>query len=288
MRMESRRGQRLGFERATWLLAAVVLLGNAVDAAAEIDTGTECVTALHEEAAAGGPLPSRLTSLLGPAGQRRLAECSQCASYPALMASLPTQITQAFCGVASSVAVLNASAVQKPMTDPYKPYRYFTQCNIFNPAAREQLDLATIANDGLTLPQATYLLNAQPGVHATCFHAGATVAATAAPPTGVPACEIAESAAQFRHAAADALGRPEHFVLTNFSRAVLSDDNRDGGHFSPLAAYHVPTHSLLVLDVARYKYPPFWVDADLLWAAMATPDSSSGQHRGYILVRVEP
>ena len=25
---------------------------------------------------------------------------------------------------------------------------------------------------------------------------------------------------------------------------------------------------LLLMDVARYKYPPFWVDADLLWQAI--------------------
>ena len=40
------------------------------------------------------------------------------------------------------------------------------------------------------------------------------------------------------------------------------------------------------MDVARYKYPPFWVDADLLWQAMATPDSVSARHRGYVVVEV--
>lgn len=68
----------------------------------------------------------------------------------------------------------------------------------------------------------------------------------------------------------------------------FSDENPGGGHLSPLAACHVPMDSLLVLDVARYDYLSFQVDADLLWAAMATTDSSSGQNRGYILVRVEP
>ena len=40
------------------------------------------------------------------------------------------------------------------------------------------------------------------------------------------------------------------------------------------------------MDVARYKYPPFWVDADLLWQAMATPDTVSGRHRGYAIIDV--
>ncbi|HJZ34249.1 MAG TPA: phytochelatin synthase family protein, partial [Hyphomicrobiaceae bacterium] len=57
--------------------------------------------------------------------------------------------------------------------------------------------------------------------------------------------------------------------------------------FSPLAAYSGGGDALLVMDVARYKYPPFWVDTELLWQAMATTDTSSGQHRGYIVVEVD-
>ena len=69
--------------------------------------------------------------------------------------------------------------------------------------------------------------------------------------------------------------------------ACGSDDNEGGGHFSPLAAYNGNADDLLLMDVARYKYPPFWVDADLLWQAMATTDTSSGRHRGFILVDVD-
>lgn len=45
-----------------------------------------------------------------------------------------------------------------------------------------------------------------------------------------------------------------------------------GGHFSPLGAYHAPTDSFLIVDVAKYKYPPVWVGADTLFTAMATVD----------------
>ena len=38
--------------------------------------------------------------------------------------------------------------------------------------------------------------------------------------------------------------------------------------------------------MAHYKYPPFWVGTDLLWRAMATTDTSSYRHRGYIVVEV--
>jgi len=254
-------------------------------AAEPVDTGSQCVTALHEETENAGPLPSRLLSLLSPKGQRLLGGCTACRNYPAIAASYTTQVTQAFCGVASSITVLNASRAPKPLTDPYKPYPYFTQCNIFNGNARSHLALDTVSNEGLTLAQATFLLNAQKGVRATCFHAG---------PAGgpvihqdVPDCDVRRSAAQFRSTARQVLNRPQRYLLVNFSRATLSDDNTGGGHFSPLAAYSGRGDALLVMDVARYKYPPFWVDTDLLWQAMATTDTSSGRHRGYIVVEVD-
>jgi hypothetical protein len=247
----------------------------------EGDIGFACVTRLHEEREAAGPLPSRLISLLTPEGQARLRSCDRCASYPWLAASFDTQITQAFCGVASSVMVLNASAAAKPLSPPYEPYRYFTQCNIFNDRARARLDLDRIADEGLTLAQAQWLLNAQDGVRATCFHAGAPEPGASS--GAVPPCAAVADAARFREAATAALGARDRFVLINFSRGTMSD-GRGGGHFSPLAAYHEETDSFLVMDVARYKYPPFWVDADLLWQAMATTDTVSGRHRGYIVI----
>jgi hypothetical protein len=40
----------------------------------------------------------------------------------------------------------------------------------------------------------------------------------------------------------------------------------------------------LLLDVARYKYPPVWVDAAALFAAMRTDDFVSGKTRGFVVV----
>jgi glutathione gamma-glutamylcysteinyltransferase len=36
-------------------------------------------------------------------------------------------------------------------------------------------------------------------------------------------------------------------------------------HYSPIAAYHEPSDQSLVLDVARFKYPPFWVSVHELY-----------------------
>ena len=90
----------------------------------------------------------------------------------------------------------------------------------------------------------------------------------------MPPCAAVEGAAQFREAAKAALGARDRFVLINFSRETMSDDGQGGGHFSPLAAYDEETDSFLVMDVARYKYPPFWVDADLLGGPWLRPTRS--------------
>ncbi|GAB0489190.1 hypothetical protein MMPV_000407 [Pyropia vietnamensis] len=57
------------------------------------------------------------------------------------------------------------------------------------------------------------------------------------------------------------------------------------GHFSPLGAYDAPTDSVLVLDVARFKYPPHWVPLADMAAAMAPVDPDTGAPRGYLLLR---
>ena len=54
------------------------------------------------------------------------------------------------------------------------------------------------------------------------------------------------------------------------------------GHFSPLGGYNAAEDLVLVLDTARFKYPPHWVKLDRLYAAMEAPDASTGRPRGYI------
>lgn len=53
------------------------------------------------------------------------------------------------------------------------------------------------------------------------------------------------------------------------------------GHFSPIGGYHAGRDMALILDVARFKYPPHWVPLTLLWEAMNTIDEATGCPRGY-------
>ena len=62
-------------------------------------------------------------------------------------------------------------------------------------------------------------------------------------------------------------------VLVDDLRAAIGQEK--GGHISPVAAYDADTDRFLILDVSRYKYPPIWVEAADLFAAMNTTDSTT-------------
>ena len=65
--------------------------------------------------------------------------------------------------------------------------------------------------------------------------------------------------AAFRKIASDYLNSPNRHVIVNYLRKSIGQEK--GGHISPLAAYDADTDRFLLLDVARYKYPPVWISA---------------------------
>jgi hypothetical protein len=79
-----------------------------------------------------------------------------------------------------------------------------------------------------------------------------------------------------------ALGDDGQFVLANYFRANLGQVG--GGHWSALAAYDAQSDSVLILDVAKYKYAPAWVNIGTLLQAIATIDTTSNKARGLVIV----
>ena len=210
------------------------------------------------------PLPPNLIASASPDGEALLIGADAREAYFTLVSNYVTQKTQSFCGVASMVMVFNALQLPAPEVPEYTPYRTFTQDNIFNDRTEAILPQATILKQGITLDQMGGLLAVQP-VDVTVRHASDS------------------SLDAFRSEAAGYLAQPGHYVLINYFRNALGQQK--GGHFSPLAAYDKETDRFLILDVARYKYPPVWVKADELFAAMNTKDSDNDdKSRGYVLI----
>jgi hypothetical protein len=94
------------------------------------------------------------------------------------------------------------------------------------------------------------------------------------------------SLAQFRLLLRRNLADPSDRILANYDRRALGQTG--GGHISPLAAYDPRSDRVLILDVARYRYPAVWVAGPDLWRAVRSLDSSSGRSRGLLLIQPSP
>lgn len=64
----------------------------------------------------------------------------------------------------------------------------------------------------------------------------------------------------------------------------MSVEQTGSGHFSPISGYHSTENKILILDVARFKYPSHWMDTQMVYDSLAHIDSQSGLSRGFILV----
>jgi Phytochelatin synthase len=214
------------------------------------------------------PLPDDLINLNSDRGARLLIESEAMEAYWPLSIQFVTQKNQAYCGVASLVMVLNALGVPAPAAPEFEPFRTFTQDNVLNERTEKIRPQEILAKKGMTLDQFGEIVGTYP-VTADVRHAADS------------------SLDEFRTSATQYLDAPDRHVVVNYLRDAIGQER--GGHFSPLAAYDADSDRFLLLDVSRYKYPPIWVAADALFAAMNTPDSDSdNKTRGFVLVTAGP
>jgi glutathione gamma-glutamylcysteinyltransferase len=179
--------------------------------------------------------------------------------YFPLAEQFHTQADPAFCGLGSLVMALNALAI-----DPGRlwkgPWRWF---------AEDLLDccvpLDQVRARGLDLDELACL--------ARCN--GAAVETTRATPA-------TDNLAAFR-ADLSRAARAESVLVAAYDRAALGQTG--SGHFSPLGGIHAARDLVLMLDVARFKYPPHWVATEQLWRAMQPIDATTGRARGWLTLR---
>jgi glutathione gamma-glutamylcysteinyltransferase len=75
---------------------------------------------------------------------------------------------------------------------------------------------------------------------------------------------------------------PNRFLAISFYREALEQNGN--GHYSPVAAFDLKTNTVLILDTARFKYPPYWVPVRDLYRSMIPIDIVTGESRGYFVV----
>jgi hypothetical protein len=198
------------------------------------------------------PMPDGATALDDPAGARWFADAHK-ADHEPLSAAHQTQEQPAWCGVASSVAVINAA------TDPD-----ISQDDFFTSEASAVRSWWKVTFGGMPIGQMTGMIAAH-GLTAEAHFAGD------------------EGFEAFLSEAERNLSTPGDFLVVNYDRAVVSEAG--GGHISPVSALSADKQQILILDTATYKYPAHWVSTRALFDAMNTPDSESGKTRGWVVVR---
>ena len=210
------------------------------------------------------PIPENLSALSSPQGQDFFYEAKPGTSFWKLMDQFETQQTQSFCGIASSVMVLNALGVEGPKDPVFLPYRPFSQDNFFSSDVNSVLPKALVLKQGATLDQIGQAL-AKFSVHAKAFHADE-----------VGQVALRKTLVNYMHA-------PSTYIIIDFFRPALHQEG--AGHFSPLAAYDAKSDRFLMLDVARFRYPPVWIKTQDLWNAINTEDTSAHKLRGFVVVQ---
>ena len=210
------------------------------------------------------PVPQNLVALDLSQGEQLLFNAESRRAYFPLSEQFVTQENQGFCGVASLVMILNALHVPAPASAVLEPFSAFDQSNVFNARTEAVVPRAIIEKRGMTLDQFGGIA-AVWGLKAEVHHAAES------------------SLDEFRQLTSARLATDDHYVVVNYLRSAIGQQKL--GHISPLAAYDADTDQFLLLDVARYKYPPVWISAAQLFASMNTTDSDNNNRtRGYVLV----
>ena len=209
------------------------------------------------------PLPDGQVAFSSAGGRRLFREAlagGTLEGFFALSEQFHTQAEPAYCGLGSLVMALNALGI-----DPGRlwkgPWRWFDETLLDCCVPLEQ-----VRARGLTLDEL--------GCLATCNGARVTV---------VRATEA--SSADLRRTLERAARVTDAVLVASYDRSVLGQTGQ--GHFSPVGGVHIGRDLALMLDVARFKYPPHWVSIERLHEAMLPLDPATSRARGWIELAAE-
>ncbi|KFK42742.1 hypothetical protein AALP_AA1G033900 [Arabis alpina] len=174
-----------------------------------------------------------------------------------LISYFQTQSEPAFCGLASLSMVLNSLSID-PGRKWKGPWRWFDESML---ECCEPLDI--VKDKGITFGKVVCLAHSS----------GAKVEAFRTNQSTID---------DFRKYVVKCSTSDNCHMISTYHREVLKQTGT--GHFSPIGGYNAKRDMALILDVARFKYPPHWVPLKLLWNAMDSIDQSTGRHRGFMLI----
>ncbi len=274
------------------LLTALSIIQGSVVYASDVST----ITQAYREFG-----PSRLTPDDPPVavhwasldGRKRLLRSKYNNDYFELSSHFQPQLNPLYCGIASSVIVLNSLrlpkgavpsqaeievSVPKAIGGGTLTYPAHSQLTLLGKKTdkikqRDVIELRSKSEEhqydpGLTLKQLKGVLESY-DLTVTIHQADSYTK---------------KHIDEFRNTIKKVLHDEDHFIIVNLNGRIYGAAT--DGHISPLAAYDEISDSVLILDVAGYLNPWHWVPVGDLYAAMNTLDGN--EYRGYLVISDKP
>ena len=226
-------------------------------------------------------------------GKKRLSDSKYNNDFFQLAHHFQPQSNPLYCGIATSVMVLNALRVgmipsQEPL-EVKKPkvwgggkilYPLYSQLTFLNAEtdkikSRDIIRLenvtpenekrADVFDPGLTLAQLKNILETYQ-VKVSLYYAEHSQT---------------HDVDTFRNRLKEVLTESKQFLIINYKSDLVGQAG--GGHISPIGAYESQSDSVLILDVSGHLNPWVWIPVHDLYQSMSTKD---GNHfRGYLIVQ---
>jgi hypothetical protein len=187
-------------------------------------------------------------------------------SYWKLSQNHETQITPSYCGIASTVMVLNSIETTKP-SRPFSSYMstypFFDQTNVFQTDEQKAFQ-ATASKRGMAFKDLESFLGTFDGVNVKAIRALDTDKKT------------------FFKEIKEALSSKNTYIILYYDRAKVNEEG--SWHISPVGGYSANSESFLRMDVARVKYENAWIPADELWKSVNCGTPVIGYDGGIMIV----
>ncbi|TDH71750.1 hypothetical protein CCR75_001096 [Bremia lactucae] len=209
-------------------------------------------------------LPQTCVSFSSPEGRKLFTEAINCPQnymhiYFPLAEQFITQAEPAYCGLATLAMCLNALQI-----DPGRlwkgPWRWFSE-ELFECCT----SLSVAKEKGISLSEFLYLARCN-GVITEDYRATKDF-----------------TLEHFRDIVKRSCATSSEIVVLNYSRKVLGQTG--DGHFSPIGGYHAQEDMVLLMDVARFKYPPHWVKLSRMFESMQLVDPAMNLPRGLVVLK---
>ncbi|CAJ1930755.1 unnamed protein product [Cylindrotheca closterium] len=189
--------------------------------------------------------------------------------YQYVQGGWDAQINQGYCPVAAAAAVLNSlrGHIELPQDPLYIPYPWATQFQLLHDTCVKEtvLDVEDprVVWVGLPLEMAAGILECHLSPQ------GYTVEIYHIDPAKIDKYTT-------KKLIRDAVLDPKARVMINYDRGNIGQGDPEHGHFSPIGAYNYKKDAFLIMDVAKYKFPPVWVPSANLYYGVSTIDNCAG------------